>query len=469
MTDHRKNPLSFEGTIGPWPYLGIGLALSVLKYGLDVLVAGFVLGRPWSPRAYAFSEVVGGLFALGRGDQVFYLTMLALALPFLSVGLALTVRRLRDAGWPLWVAAFFFAPMPINILFFLVLGLTPGRARPIHGTLADTSDVPGAAKAPPTGPAYGRAAAALLIPLPFAGASLFVATTIFRDYGWSVFVGLPFVLPMLSVILYGYGRRPTRAQCLNLGLVWILVATACLIVTAFEGLICILMALPIVLPVMMLGVLLGYYVVTLSTRGPRDLGRVITLLLAALPAMIGAEHATCPEPPLFACRTSVVVDAPPATVWRHVLSFPELAPPRDLIFRAGVAYPVRARIDGRGAGSVRRCEFSTGAFVEPIEVWDEPKLLRFAVTSNPPPMREWNPFFEIHPPHLQGFLVSERGQFHLAPLPGGRTRLQGTTWYRHGLWPAAYWRLWSDPILHLIHRRVLGHIKGLAERDPAAG
>ena len=82
-----------------------------------------------------------------------------------------------------------------------------------------------------------------------------------------------------------------------------------------------------------------------------------------------------------------MIDAPPDEVWRHVVSFSDLEPPNDWLFRSGVAYPIRARIEGTGVGAVRHCEFSTGAFVEPIEVWDEPRLLRFAVTSNPAPMR----------------------------------------------------------------------------------
>jgi len=187
--------------------------------------------------------------------------------------------------------------------------------------------------------------------------------------------------------------------------------------------------------------------------------------------MVGAEHVTKPEPLLFTCETSVVVDAPPENVWRHVVSFSDLDPPNDWLFRTGVAYPIRARIEGTGVGAVRRCEFSTGAFVEPIEVWDEPRLLRFAVTSNPAPMQEWNPLFEIHPPHLEGFLVSKQGQFLLTALPGGKTLLKGSTLYQHGLWPASYWRFWSDPIIHRIHDCVLRHVKTLAEseKSPAPG
>ena len=110
-----------------------------------------------------------------------------------------------------------------------------------------------------------------------------------------------------------------------------------------------------------------------------------------------------------------------------MVKFAELPPPTEMIFKSGIAYPVRAEIRGCGPGAIRHCVFSTGPFEEPIEVWDEPRRLEFSVTSNPAPMEEWTPYHEIHPPHLAGFLVSRRGRFLLTPLPGGRTRLEGTT------------------------------------------
>ena len=108
---------------------------------------------------------------------------------------------------------------------------------------------------------------------------------------------------------------------------------------------------------------------------------------------------------------------------------------------------------------------STGQFQEPITAWNAPTLLKFDVEKYPPPMKEWSPFSNIHPPHLDNFLVSKGGEFRLTALPNGRTRLEGTTWYQHHMWPAAYWRLWSDSILHKIHRRVLNHVKNLSEAD----
>lgn len=467
MPPTRRNVLRFDGTIGPNRYFAIGLGLTLLKQLLDRLVAAGVFGRPWSPMSYAFTGVVGGLFSLDRDDQIFYAAMLALALPFVVIGVVLTVRRLRDAGWPLWLVAFFFAPIPINIVFFIVLSVVRSRSQAIYGSVGDVSDVPdlSAKQRAASDLAKGRALAAILIPFPATALIVYVSTYVLKDYGWSLFLGVPFILPMLSVVIYGAGRELTFGQALYIGWAWILVATLTLIATAFEGLICIIMMLPLAIPVVLLGAVVGYFIVGLGPHRPRELGKMVAVLFALLPTMFGAEHVTNPPPLQFTCRTEVIVNAPPDRVWKHVVSFTDLAPPSDFLFRAGVAYPIRARIEGTGVGAVRHCEFSTGAFVEPIEVWDEPRLLGFSVTSNPSPMQEWNPLFEIHPPHLDGFLISKRGQFELTPLPGGRTLLQGSTLYQHGLWPAAYWRLWSDPIIHRIHNRVLNHVKTLTEND----
>ncbi len=95
--------------------------------------------------------------------------------------------------------------------------------------------------------------------------------------------------------------------------------------------------------------------------------------------------------------------------------------------RAGVGYPEPVHIVGHGVGVVRYCRFSTGPFVEPIRVWDETRLLRFTVTSNPEPLRELTPYKSVHPPHLNGYFVSRQGQFLLQPLPNDHTLLGGTT------------------------------------------
>jgi hypothetical protein len=224
------------------------------------------------------------------------------------------------------------------------------------------------------------------------------------------------------------------------------------------------MAAPIGLLLSWFGASLGYAMLQRPwQRSEAPLALLIVML--SVPAIMGAESQSSLKPPLFSVTSYVDIDAPPAAVWEHVVTFSELPPPEELLFRAGIAYPIRAKIEGHGVGAVRRCVFSTGPFVEPIKVWDEPHLLKFSVTSNPAPMQEWTPYTTIHPRHLDGFLASEGGQFKLIALPGGRTRLEGTTWYRHHMWPANYWQWWSDYIIHRIHMRVLNHVKQLSEQS----
>ncbi len=71
--------------------------------------------------------------------------------------------------------------------------------------------------------------------------------------------------------------------------------------------------------------------------------------------------------------------------------------------------------------AVRRCEFSTGAFVEPITAWEPPGRLAFDVASQPAPMTEWSPCAGLSPPHLSRSFRTRRGEFRMRALPGGRT------------------------------------------------
>jgi hypothetical protein len=224
-----------------------------------------------------------------------------------------------------------------------------------------------------------------------------------------------------------------------------------------EGLFCILMTLPLALPLCALGATKAFRIV--ETHAGHNGFAVLALLPMTM--MMFDAHA---KAPVFAVRTAVEVAATPQQVWKYVIEFPELAEPSEWYFRSGIAYPKRARMEGSGAGAVRYCEFSTGPFVEPIQVWDEAKLLRFSVTESPAPMTELSPYADLAPRHLRGYFTSKQGEFRLTPLAGNRTLLEGTTWYQHGLWPAQYWRWWSDAIIHRIHLRVLQHIRVLAEQ-----
>jgi len=276
------------------------------------------------------------------------------------------------------------------------------------------------------------------------------------NYGWSIFIVTPAALGALASWVF---QPATGMRAAGVGALAATVAVGSLLFLGLEGLGCILMCLPLAVPLGMAGGLMAYYAQRsrVAARGS------MAMLLLAPPASLTWDAQARPE--VFEVRSAITIAASTEQVWKHVVTFSELPEPDEWFFRAGLAYPQRARIEGSGAGAVRYCEFSTGAFVEPIEVWDEPRLLRFNVTANPAPMHEWSPYAQVLPKHLHGYLISKHGQFRLTRLSGDRTLLEGSTWYQHGLWPAEYWRWWSDAIIHRIHLRVLEHIKRLAETE----
>ena len=77
---------------------------------------------------------------------------------------------------------------------------------------------------------------------------------------------------------------------------------------------------------------------------------------------------------------------------------------------------------------------------------------------------EFTPLGAVLAPHLDGYFESLGGQFLLKEVAPSVTEIQATTWYTHKIAPVWYWELVSDPILHLIHKRVLSHIKNEAEK-----
>jgi len=274
-------------------------------------------------------------------------------------------------------------------------------------------------------------------------------------YGLTLFVVLPVALGALAAWMV---KPKTAANAVYAGMFANLIASLGFFAFGVEGAVCIVMALPLALPLGALGGWLAY-----SSKPKRVLAGG-TAMLALLPLSVGTlGFDMTAKPDIFEVRSSIEIAAPPERVWKNVVTFSELPPPTEWYFKTGIAYPMRARIVGAWPGAVRYCEFSTGPFVEPIQVWDEPHLLRFSVTQNPAPLNEWSPYSKIMPRHLHGYLISKQGQFLLTPLPNGHTLLEGTTWYQHGLWPEAYWTIWSQAIIHRIHMRVLNHIKVLSE------
>ncbi len=306
-----------------------------------------------------------------------------------------------------------------------------------------------------------RIALGIVPPALFGLAGCYLAVKVFDSYGWALFLGLPVLVSFLASLTYRSTGPSTWVASYGVALLSILLLGSLILVFAIDGFICLLMALPLAVILAFPGALIGHL---LGGRLSQGTSKSVPLILIVLfPFLVAFEGKRPITPPLHKVTTRIEVNAPIQVVWDQVIAFDRIeAPPRG-IFRFGIAYPIEAKIEGTGIGAIRHCIFSTGPFIEPITRWDEPHALEFDVTSNPPPMEEFSPLGPIDTPHLHDTFTSERGRFHLYE-DDGKTILVGTTWYRQSISPDFYWHRLSDHLIHLIHLRVLEHIKHKSEK-----
>lgn len=429
-------------------YLRHGLGLMLFKYGLDVLLVWKFAHRFWTPLDYLNPLWEARRALVFEAPEWLAPLLVAIALPFLWIGVSMTMRRAVDAGKTPWLALLFFVPV-VNLVLMAVLAALPSAPRfkwPVEDPPPAVDD---------------RLKSALL------GVAVSIAITLVtvgigvyfrREYSTGLFLGVPFTVGYISSYIYNYRHPRPRGESVVVALASVTIAAGAIVVFALEGIICAAMALPVALAVAWPGAVLGRIVAQRGIEASTGAGLSLLapLFLLVEPRAVPRTHEVL---------TVVEIAAPPHVVWRHVVAFPELAPPTEWMFRAGVAAPTRARIEGTGVGATRYCDFTTGSFVEPITAWEENRLLAFDITTQAPPMAEWSPYRGVNPPHLDGYFRATHGEFRLIPLAGGRTRLEGRTRYVVEMFPQIYWTFPARAIVTAIHTRVLDHIQALAEEE----
>ncbi|MGB7622492.1 MAG: hypothetical protein WBN92_09105 [Terriglobia bacterium] len=378
----------FKGTVSRAQYAFLGCLLFLVKTHLDWGVARLVFHKPWnSPwmavRHYYFlGDTYNSMEALilQEGELAFHLTLLVLALPFMLAGLSLTTKRLNALKTHPWMLILFFIPF-VQLLFFgLLAAIPPDRTlKWVEGRRQQGDWLsPYLPKS-----RYLAAIAAGGLTAAFGIITVFYSTHFLRIYGGFLFVGLPFCLGFLSSLLYSPVNEATYKADIGVAMGGLAVVALLLLLFSIEGLFCLVMAAPLGIPLVVVGVLCAR-----AIKRPlyKEKGRAVASILLFLPGLMGIESSTHLKPQEWAVSSSVVINAPAEKVWNTVVAFPEIPAPQEFLFRIGISYPTRATIEGRGPGALRRCRFNTGDFVEPITQWQEPELLAFDVISQPQPM-----------------------------------------------------------------------------------
>ena len=108
------------------PYVAWGLSLAVLKFAIETALVYGSTGKLWSPLAYLIPSIAIRQNDVGQGPETMYLLLIISSLPFLWIGLTMSVRRAMDAHWRPWVGALFLLPFA-NYVMIAALSFAPNR------------------------------------------------------------------------------------------------------------------------------------------------------------------------------------------------------------------------------------------------------------------------------------------------------------------------------------------------------
>ena len=212
-----------------------------------------------------------------------------------------------------------------------------------------------------------------------------IAGDFFEVMSVAFIFGVPFSLGFISVWLGPY--RENRKAANLIFLPWS-AALACLIAAlalVWEGLICVIIWLPLVIILSTIGGLLAALLVNFF-KSRRD--RNYCLCAVAILPFIAAplEHLRAVASETNVVPTQIKIHAAPQAVWNQIRSVPlisEREQSSSFSHLLGFPRPLEAKLIGQGVGAVRNATFEHGVlFVETITEWDEPHRLAFSIRAD---------------------------------------------------------------------------------------
>lgn len=212
-----------------------------------------------------------------------------------------------------------------------------------------------------------------------------------------------------------------------------------------EGVICLIMAFLFLWGAMVVGYFSGNH---FWRKNPFLSASLVPIFL-----LLFWTEATFPATQDFSASTDFHSKAPPAALWRYTASYPRnVQPTQGWLFALGMPAPSECS-GSPNVGGRRDCGLTGGVSVGSRVVEAETnRSIEFVFDRQPK-----------HPEITHHFIL-QRGRIDLIPDGQGGTIIRGTSWYRLNVAPVAYFRWWSDSVVHQTHWRVFQWMDELARQ-----
>lgn len=241
------------------------------------------------------------------------------------------------------------------------------------------------------------------------------------DYGVGFFMVFPWAVGFAIGTL-----APERRNLIYLAL-GVVIFMGLLLASALEGLVCVLMALPIFAGCVWLGSTMQRLFRRREDERHNPPPRLLTLLspLVLLLVVGQVEKLVTAPPALVTVTTSVTLPFPARQVFEGVQQMDTLAAPKPWLLRLGLPTPYKCVLTAPRVGGRRTCLFHNGRIVAEITAYQPGEQLTMDVVEYSLTGRHWF--------HFQDARYTFRRR-------GSGTTITRTSSYRSQLRPRWYWQ-----------------------------
>ncbi|MCH2202552.1 MAG: hypothetical protein MK102_11325 [Fuerstiella sp.] len=273
------------------------------------------------------------------------------------------------------------------------------------------------------------------------GGALIATGNAASGLGVTMFLFLPAATGFVTVLTVRYWKAVVISLLIAMTL-----CLAGLVFTGLEGIVCVVMATPILLIGAMLGAAAGTLV---KRRFPTD----GNLSMAIIPVLAGVSvFGTGKIEDLFdtgwrteIVESTIIVPADPGAVWDAMIEFDDIDGSTPLLMRMGLPIPQSCSTNGFGLGSERTCRFNSGFIRERVTAWNPPHRLELDVEEVQLPGRHWLGF--------------QQATYTLERHGVSGTKLTRATTVTSTLRPAFYWRFFERLGTETEHNYILNSLK----------
>jgi hypothetical protein len=240
-------------------------------------------------------------------------------------------------------------------------------------------------------------------------------------YGLSFFVFLPFILGYLL------GKSTIKAISLwgliiSLGIFFVL-----LLAGGLEGMVCILMAMPLIIGAVSLGALVKYFII--KNRKVENEKNIIKSsiipFLVFLSFGIAENKLTENNKSVVEVRTEIILPYSSMIVYETIKSVDTLDAEKPFLMKLDLPIPQKCILEEEKVGAIRTCYFEEGKIIERVTELEKGKLLKMDVIDYQLTGRSWFEFKEAI--------------YTFENLKNGSCKMTRITTYTSELYPRIYW------------------------------